>query len=49
MGVKLDEELVPIPIGTWEEVRPGKDAAILAIGPMVGSQKKQRAGCKRNA
>lgn len=36
MGVKLDEELVPIPIGTWEEVRPGKDAAILAIGPMVG-------------
>lgn len=34
-GVAMDEELAPIPIGSWEVVRDGDYAAILAIGPMV--------------
>ncbi|MFL1672128.1 1-deoxy-D-xylulose-5-phosphate synthase [Paenibacillus dendritiformis] len=35
VGIELDAELLPIPIGTWEVVRPGDHAAVLAIGPMV--------------
>ncbi|BFH13199.1 1-deoxy-D-xylulose-5-phosphate synthase [Paenibacillus melissococcoides] len=35
VGVELDAELIPIPIGTWEVVRAGDHAAVLAIGPMV--------------
>lgn len=35
VGVPMDEELQPIPIGTWEVVREGKHAAVLAVGPMV--------------
>ncbi|MFD3273329.1 1-deoxy-D-xylulose-5-phosphate synthase [Paenibacillus dendritiformis] len=35
VGVELDAELLPIPIGTWEVVRSGDHAAVLAIGPMV--------------
>ncbi|PZM64345.1 1-deoxy-D-xylulose-5-phosphate synthase [Paenibacillus dendritiformis] len=35
VGVELDAELLPIPIGTWEVVRPGDHAAVFAIGPMV--------------
>jgi 1-deoxy-D-xylulose-5-phosphate synthase len=35
LGVPLDEELKPIPIGTWEMVEEGEDAAIIAVGPMV--------------
>jgi 1-deoxy-D-xylulose-5-phosphate synthase len=36
LGVELDQELHPIPIGTWEVVRDGKGPlAILAVGPMV--------------
>jgi 1-deoxy-D-xylulose-5-phosphate synthase len=34
-GVKLDKELRTIPIGTWEVVREGRHAAVLAVGPMV--------------
>jgi 1-deoxy-D-xylulose-5-phosphate synthase len=34
-GVPLDKELRTIPIGTWEVVREGRHAAILAVGPMV--------------
>ncbi|MCD1260693.1 1-deoxy-D-xylulose-5-phosphate synthase [Paenibacillus athensensis] len=34
-GVKLDEAPQPIPIGTWEIVREGDHAAVLAVGPMV--------------
>jgi len=34
-GVKLDEAPQPIPIGTWETVREGDHAAVLAVGPMV--------------
>lgn len=35
VGVELDADLIPIPIGTWELVRPGDHAAVVAIGPMV--------------
>lgn len=35
VGAELDAELLPIPIGTWEIVRSGDHAAVLAIGPMV--------------
>lgn len=35
VGVDWDAELRAIPIGTWEVVREGKHAAILAVGPMV--------------
>ncbi|WP_145947583.1 1-deoxy-D-xylulose-5-phosphate synthase [Paenibacillus sp. Y412MC10] len=35
LGVQLDEELVPIPIGKWETVRDGEGYAVLACGPMV--------------
>lgn len=34
-GVAMDEVMRPIQIGTWETVRDGDYAAILAIGPMV--------------
>lgn len=36
VGVKLDQELQPIPLGTWETVRDGEKFAILAAGaPML--------------
>ncbi len=35
LGVAMDQQLVPIPIGTWEKVREGDNYAILASGPMV--------------
>lgn len=35
LGVKLDTELHPIPIGKGEILKRGKDVAILAIGAMV--------------
>lgn len=35
IGVPLDDELKPLPIGTWERLRPGDDFAVLACGPMV--------------
>lgn len=35
VGVPMDAELKPIPIGTWEVVRPGQNIAVLAMGPMV--------------
>lgn len=34
-GVALDAELKPLPIGSWERLRPGDDYAVLACGPMV--------------
>lgn len=34
-GVPLDQELVPIPIGTWEQLREGDSLTIVAVGPMV--------------
>ena len=35
VGVPIDEVMKPIPIGTWEVVRPGDSAVVLAIGPMI--------------
>jgi len=35
VGVPFDEKMTPIEIGTWETVREGDYAAMLAIGPMV--------------
>lgn len=35
LGVPLDEELTPIPIGSWETIKSGQDATIVAVGPMV--------------
>lgn len=36
VGVKMDDELQPIPIGSWETVREGEKFAILAAGaPML--------------
>ncbi|MFV9510783.1 1-deoxy-D-xylulose-5-phosphate synthase [Tepidibacillus sp. LV47] len=35
LGVDLDEEFQVIPIGKFEIVHPGKNVAILAVGPMV--------------
>lgn len=34
-GVELDEELETIPIGTWEVLREGRDAAILTFGTTI--------------
>lgn len=34
-GVPLDKELLEIPLGSWEVVKPGDDGVILAVGPMV--------------
>ncbi|MNM89801.1 1-deoxy-D-xylulose-5-phosphate synthase [compost metagenome] len=34
-GVPLDNELVPIPIGTWEQLREGDSLTLVAVGPMV--------------
>ncbi len=35
LGVPLDQQLTPIPIGQWEKVREGDGYAIVASGPMV--------------
>ncbi|MCL6585243.1 MAG: 1-deoxy-D-xylulose-5-phosphate synthase [Anoxybacillus sp.] len=34
-GVKMDEELRAIPIGTWEVLREGRDLAILTFGTTI--------------
>lgn len=34
-GVPMDEPMKCIPIGSWEVVRPGDSAVVLAVGPMV--------------
>jgi len=34
-GVQMDEQMHPIPIGSWEIVREGNHATVLAVGPMV--------------
>ncbi|RED61645.1 1-deoxy-D-xylulose-5-phosphate synthase [Cohnella lupini] len=34
-GVAIDETMTPLEIGSWETVREGDYAAVLAIGPMV--------------
>ncbi|SEN18491.1 1-deoxy-D-xylulose-5-phosphate synthase [Paenibacillus sp. OV219] len=35
LGVQIDKEMKPIPIGSWEVVREGDSAVIAAIGPML--------------
>ena len=35
IGVPLDEILCPIPIGTWEVLRPGTEIAILTFGTSI--------------
>ncbi|PCK71163.1 1-deoxy-D-xylulose-5-phosphate synthase-like protein [Paenibacillus larvae subsp. larvae B-3650] len=35
LGLELDKELRSIPIGSWEVIREGQSAAVLAVGPMV--------------
>ncbi len=35
LGVKMDDELKEIPIGTWEVLREGDDIAILSFGPLL--------------
>ncbi|UII54796.1 1-deoxy-D-xylulose-5-phosphate synthase [Cytobacillus spongiae] len=35
IGVPLDETLRPIPIGSWEVLRPGEDVAILTFGTTI--------------
>jgi 1-deoxy-D-xylulose-5-phosphate synthase len=34
-GIKLDQVMRPLPIGSWEVVREGESVAVLAVGPMV--------------
>ncbi|WP_261378233.1 1-deoxy-D-xylulose-5-phosphate synthase [Paenibacillus agilis] len=34
-GVEIDDVMKPIPLGTWETVREGDSAVVLAIGPMI--------------
>lgn len=34
-GIKMDEELHEIPIGTWEVLREGSDVALLSFGPIL--------------
>ncbi|MCM3747308.1 1-deoxy-D-xylulose-5-phosphate synthase [Paenibacillus pasadenensis] len=34
-GVELDPAMTPIPIGTWDIVRQGDSAVVMAVGPMV--------------
>lgn len=35
VGVELEADPQPIPIGTWETIRSGDTYAILALGPMI--------------
>ncbi|WP_284640416.1 1-deoxy-D-xylulose-5-phosphate synthase [Paenibacillus silviterrae] len=35
LGVSMDEPMTPLPIGSWEVLRQGDAAAILAMGPML--------------
>lgn len=35
IGVKMDEQLKEIPIGKWEVLRDGDDAALISFGPML--------------
>ncbi|MFQ5693937.1 MAG: 1-deoxy-D-xylulose-5-phosphate synthase, partial [Nitrospinota bacterium] len=36
LGVELDEEICPLPVGKAELLREGADVALIALGPMVG-------------
>ncbi|GFN30553.1 1-deoxy-D-xylulose-5-phosphate synthase [Paenibacillus xylaniclasticus] len=47
LGVAIDSELLPIPIGTWEVLRGGDQVAIVAIGPMIGVAEEAAEQLKR--
>ena len=34
-GVEIDATMTPIPIGTWDVIREGESAVIVAVGPML--------------
>ncbi|WP_020616780.1 1-deoxy-D-xylulose-5-phosphate synthase [Paenibacillus daejeonensis] len=34
-GVDIDATMAPIPIGTWDVIREGESAVIVAVGPML--------------
>jgi 1-deoxy-D-xylulose-5-phosphate synthase len=34
-GVPVEEDPRPLPVGTWEELRPGRDMVFLAVGACV--------------
>lgn len=40
LGVKMDEELKEIPIGTWEVLQEGRDAVILTFGTTISLAKE---------
>lgn len=40
LGVPMDEHLHTIPIGTWEVLRPGRDAVILTFGTTIALANK---------
>ncbi|KKC46187.1 1-deoxy-D-xylulose-5-phosphate synthase [Paenibacillus sp. D9] len=46
-GVEMDPFMTPIPIGTWETVRAGESAAVIAVGPMVQAAEKAAELLKR--
>ena len=48
VGVPMDEEFQLVPIGKAEEVRAGKDVAILALGPMVQTSLEAAERLKEN-
>jgi 1-deoxy-D-xylulose-5-phosphate synthase len=35
LGVPMDPEMTPVPIGSWEVLREGEEAVILAVGSLV--------------
>ncbi|MFC4103821.1 1-deoxy-D-xylulose-5-phosphate synthase [Paenibacillus xanthanilyticus] len=47
VGVEIEKEMVPIPIGSWETVREGDSSVILAIGPMVAVAEEAAEQLKR--
>lgn len=57
LGVKMDEQLKTIPIGSWEVLRPGKDAVILTFGTTIKMalqaaeelQKKEINSCRQRS
>ncbi|TYP77859.1 1-deoxy-D-xylulose-5-phosphate synthase [Paenibacillus methanolicus] len=47
VGVEIEKEMHPIPIGSWETVREGDSSVILAIGPMVAVAEEAAEQLKR--
>jgi 1-deoxy-D-xylulose-5-phosphate synthase len=47
LGVSIEAAMTPIPIGTWETVREGDSAVIVAIGPMIQVAEEAAENLKR--